>query len=63
MEIKNKNGFRFLYPDEGKYLKKDDVITDYVILGASADASDWQEITEQEKLEFEKEKDNGDGVV
>ena len=63
MEIKNKNGFRFLYPDEGKYLKKDDVITDYVILGSSADASDWQEITEQEKLEFEQEKENGDGVV
>ena len=62
MEIKTKNGFRFLYPDEGKYLKKDDVITDYVILGSSADASDWQEITEQEKLEFEKEKENGDGV-
>lgn len=63
MEIKTKNGFRFLYPDEGKYLKKDDVITDYVILGASADASDWQEITEQEKLELEQEKENGDGVV
>lgn len=62
MEIKNKNGFRFLYPDEGKYLKKDDVITDYVILGSSADASDWQEITEQEKLEFEQEKEKGDGV-
>ena len=63
MVIKNKNGFRFLYPDEGKYLKKDDVITDYVILGTSADASDWQEITEQEKLEFEQEKENGDGMV
>ena len=63
MEIKNKNGFRFLYPDDGKYLKKDDVITDYVILGTSADASDWQEITEQEKLEWEKEKENGDGMV
>ena len=63
MEIKTKNGFRFLYPEQGKYLKKDDVITDYVILGSSADASDWQEITEQEKLEFEKEKENGDGVV
>lgn len=62
MEIKNKNGFRFLYPEQGKFLKKDDVITDYVILGTSADASDWQEITEQEKLEFEQEKENGDGV-
>lgn len=60
MEIKNKNGFRFLYPEQGKFLKKDDVITDYVILGTSADASDWQEITEQEKLEFEQEKENGD---
>lgn len=57
MVIKNKNGFRFLYPEQGKYLKKDDVITDYVILGSSADASDWQEITEQEKLEFEKERE------
>lgn len=57
MEIKTKNGFRFLYPEQGKYLKKDDVITDYVILGASADASDWQEITEQEKLELEKERE------
>lgn len=63
MEIKNKNGFRFLYPEQGKFLKKDDVITDYVILGSSADASDWQEITEQEKLEFEQEKENGDGVA
>lgn len=63
MEIKNKNGFRFIYPEQGKFLKKDDVITDYVILGASADASDWQEITEQEKLEFEQEKENGDGMV
>lgn len=56
MDIKDKNGFRFLYPEQGKYLKKDDVITDYVILGTSADASDWQEITEQEKLELEQER-------
>lgn len=63
MVIKNKNGFRFLYPEQGKFLKKDDVITDYVILGTSADASDWQEITEQEKLELEKEKEKGDGMV
>ena len=61
MNIKTKNGFRFIYPEQGKYLKKDDVITDYVILGSSADASDWQEIDEQEKLEQEKE--NNDGVV
>lgn len=57
MEIKTKNGFRFIYPEQGKYLKNDDVITDYVILGSSADASDWQEITEQEKLEWEKEQE------
>ena len=62
MEIKTKNGFRFLYPEHGKYLKKDDVITDYVILGSSADASDWQEITEQKKLEIEQEREKGDGV-
>ena len=58
MEIKIKNnGFRFLYPEQGKYLKNDDVITDYVILGTSADASDWQEITEQEKLELDQERE------
>lgn len=63
MEIKTKNGFRFIYPDEGKYLKNGDIITDYVALGTTATADDWQEITEQEKLEFEQEKEKGDGVV
>lgn len=61
MKIITKNGFRFLYPESGKYLKNGDIITDYVALGETATADDWQEITEQEKLEWEKEKENGDG--
>lgn len=65
MEIKNKNGFRFLYPENGKYLKNGDIITDYVALGTTATADDWQEISEQEKqlLEQEQEKENNDGVA
>ena len=56
MKIITKNGFRFLYPESGKYLKNGDIVTDYVALGASATADDWQEIDEQEKLEWEQER-------
>ena len=48
MKIITKNGFRFLYPENGKYLKNGDIITDYVALGASARDDDWQEIDEAE---------------
>ena len=65
MKIITKNGFRFLYPESGKYLKNDDIVTDYVALGTTATADDWQEIDEQEKelLEQEKEKNDGAAVV
>ena len=60
MKIITKNGFRFLYPESGKYLKNDDIVTDYVALGKSATADDWQEIDEQEKQLLEQEKENND---
>ena len=63
MKIITKNGFRFLYPENGKYLKNGDIITDYVALGETATADDWQEIDEQEKELIEQEKENNDGVV
>ena len=62
MEIITKNGFRFLYPESGKYLQNGDIITDYVVLGESATADDWKEIDEQEKELLEQEKENNDGV-
>lgn len=58
MKIITKNGFRFLYPESGKYLKNGDIITDYVVLGETATADDWQEISEQEKELIEQEKEN-----
>ena len=63
MKIINKNGFRYLYPESGKYLKNGDIVTDYVVLGESATADDWQEISEQEKELLEQEKENNDGVA
>ena len=60
MKIITKNGFRFLYPENGKYLKNGDVITDYVVLGETATANDWKEINEQEKELLEQEKENND---
>ena len=60
MKIIIKNGFRFLYPESGKYLKNGDIITDYVALGTTATADDWQEIDEAEKEIIEQEKENSD---
>ena len=58
MKIITKNGFRFLYPENGNYLKNCDIITDYVALGETATADDWQEIDEKEKQLIEQEKEN-----
>ena len=63
MKIITKNGFRFLYPESDKYLKNGDIVTDYVALGTTATADDWQEIDEAEKELLEQEKENNDGVV
>lgn len=48
---------RVLIPDDGKYLynEKVKVISDKVFLGIHADASEWSEIDEAEKLRLELE--------
>ena len=55
MKIITKNGFRYLYPESGNYLKNGDIVTDYVVLGESATSDDWKEISEQEKELLEQE--------
>jgi hypothetical protein len=48
---------RILTPEEGKYLYNEDarVISDKVYLGKEADASEWIEITQEEKETLERE--------
>lgn len=48
---------RILTPEEGKYLYNESakVISDKVYLGKEADASEWVEITEEEKDALERE--------
>ena len=48
---------RVLIPEENKWLYNANakVISDKVYLGKNADASEWTEITEENKLELEKE--------
>lgn len=48
---------RILTPEEGKYLYNESakVISDKVYLGKEADASEWAEITSEEKEALERE--------
>ena len=48
---------RILIPEENKWLYNDSakVISDKVYLGKEADASEWVEITQEEKEALEKE--------
>lgn len=48
---------RILTPEEGKYLYNESakVISDKVYLGKEADASEWVEITQEEKEALERE--------
>jgi hypothetical protein len=48
---------RILTPEEGKYLYNESakVISDKVYLGKEADASEWVEITSEEKEALERE--------
>ena len=48
---------RILIPEENKWLYNDSakVISDKVYLGKDADASEWVEITQEEKEALEKE--------
>ena len=55
MNIENINNQRILTPDNGMWLcnKNVQVISDKVYLGINALESDWEEITEEEKLQLE----------
>ena len=48
---------RILIPEEGKWLYNEEAKTfsDKVFLGKNADASEWKEITEDQKLQLEAE--------
>lgn len=48
---------RILIPEDGKYLYNESakVISDKVYLGKEADASEWVEITQEEKEALERE--------
>ena len=48
---------RILQASEGKYLYNGDTICRYVQLAPSANAEDWREITEEEKLAIEAERE------
>lgn len=51
------NEQRILIPNEGNYLCNENakVISDKVYLGINADESEWIEITEEQKQEYEKQ--------
>ena len=48
---------RILQASEGKYLYNGDTICRYVQLAPTANADDWREITEEEKVAIEAEKE------
>ena len=49
---------RILQAEDGKYLYNGDTICKVVQLAPSANESDWSEITEEEKLQIEKEQED-----
>ena len=48
---------RILQSSVGKYLYNGDTICRYVQLAPTANADDWREITEEEKVAIEEEQD------
>ena len=48
---------RILQASDGKYLYNGDIICRFVQLAPTANADDWREITEEEKVAIEKEQD------
>ena len=57
---------RILQASEGKYIYNGNTICRYVQLAPTANADDWREITEEEKVAIEAEqemKDNEDAQV
>ena len=48
---------RILQASDGKYLYNGETICRYVQLAPTANADDWREITEEEKLAIEEEEE------
>ena len=48
---------RILQASDGKYLYNGDTICRFVQLAPTANADDWREITEEEKVSIEEEQD------
>ena len=48
---------RILQASDGKYLYNGDTICRFVQLAPTANADDWQEITEEEKADIEAEQE------
>ena len=48
---------RILQASDGKYLYNGDTICRYVQLAPTANADDWREITEEEKVAIESEQE------
>ena len=48
---------RILQASEGKYLYNGETICRFVQLAPTANEEDWREITEEEKVSIEEEKD------
>ena len=48
---------RILQASDGKYLYNGDTICRYVQLAPTANADDWREITEEEKMAIEEEQE------
>lgn len=44
MRIEVENGVTVLYPGDGKWLNKDDIYTDRVLLGKFDSADNWTEV-------------------
>lgn len=55
MKLETINGIRVITPEHGMWLCNEEqmVISDKVYLGVNATESDWRDITEEEKVNFE----------
>ena len=50
MRIKQENGLTILTPDEGKILFRDDIESEYVVLGIYDRPANWQEKDKEEEV-------------
>lgn len=64
MQMETKNNIRILTPSDGMWLYNSDAQTfsQKVYLGVNANAEDWVEITEEEKIELEAKIEAGEPI-